>query len=662
MNGDVVTADRLRGILALAVAAAAVLFAPVEARALPGDARLGCLSGDTQVGPSPGSGACALTAGAAAGGTNSGLGELTYPVASADGRNVYAATFAGVVTFNRDPATGALTFAGCITGDENPDDPCTEIAGATASGSDSGLGNVSGIALAADDRNLYVTAQGDDAVATFSRNPSTGALSFVECHSGQTGVCGNPQNGGLFPISKTVTGSGTGFNGTAAIAVHPNDEALVTASRGDDAITAFIRNPDGRLQYAGCFTGDTGVGSGGSGACNDAPLGTSNNGSGSGFDGVSALAFSPDGLNLYATAQLDHSLISFADGGGGLEFERCVTGDRTGSGSDGTGRCFDLDEGAGASVPLATADGSGSPLESPALPVVSPDGLDIYVISPGAGVSHFTRGLAPPDPEQGAPLFFSCISGLQDGPAACAKTPKTGDYSGLLQTWDAEIAPDGANLYVQTSRFFSGSDGVATLRRTGDGSLAFTRCLTGDTLAGPAGSGACSAVPGAQPGAINSGLSFASGLAIAPGGEHLYSTSFADSAISWLGDEPDAAAPVLRLSGRKKQSSRKRITVRAKCDEACRVTIRAAGKAKVKVRSSRSRTKTKKVRLNVKPVSKTVTAGKKATFRLRFRGGKTKRLVRRAIRTNGTIKLKLVGRASDTSGNRSRAGFTLTIR
>ena len=634
MDGDVVRAHRLRGILALLTATAAICFAPAAAQALPGDARLGCLTGDTQVGPSPGSGACTLTPGAVPNGTNSGLGQLSDPVTSADGKNVYAATFNGVATFNRDPATGALTFAGCISGDQNPDDPCSEIPGATENGFGSGLGSASGIAMSADDQNLYVTASGDDAVATFSRNPSTGALSFVECHSGVTGVCGNPLNGGSSPISRTANGSNTGLGGFSAIVVHPNDQALFGASFIDDAITAFIRNPDGRLAYVGCFTGNTGVGSGGSGACQDAPLGTGNNGSGSGFDGVSALAFSPEGLNFYATAERDHSLISFAAGGRGLEFDRCVTGDRTGSGSDGTGRCLDLDEGAGASVPLATADGIGSPLESPASPVVSPDGLDIYVISPGAGVSHFTRGLAPPDPQQGAPLFFSCISGLQDGPAACAKTPKTGDYSGLLQTWDAEIAPDGANLYVQTSRFFSGSDGVATLRRTGDGSLAFTRCLTGDTLAGPAGSGACSAVPGAQPGAINSGLGFASGLAIAPGGEHLYSTSLADSAISWLGDEAGTAVlkakiGKVKVKGPNRVKRKKSATYRIKVSNsgnaaATGVRLKVKGKG-VKAKKSVGKIGVKKTR-TVKVRLKTRKPGKvKVMFRVTSKnaGGKT---------------------------------------
>ena len=93
-------------------AAAALLFGPSAAQALPSDSRLGCLSGASQLGPPPGSGACQLTDAAGASGSDSGLQWLADPIVSADGRNVYAAARSSVVTFNRNAATGAVTFAG----------------------------------------------------------------------------------------------------------------------------------------------------------------------------------------------------------------------------------------------------------------------------------------------------------------------------------------------------------------------------------------------------------------------------------------------------------------------------------------------------------------------------------------------------------------------
>ncbi len=419
---------RTRRVFALLVALAATALIPATAQALPSDERLGCLSGATQLGPPPGSSACSLTPGAQANGTNSGLEGIAAPLVSPDGRNVYALGFASVLTFDRDPATGAVSFSGCISGEQNPADPCTEIPGATENGSGSGLGNASDVAISGDGENLYVAASSDASVATFSRNTTSGALSFIECHSGETGTCGNPLNGGN-PITRTPNGLGSGFNSASGIAVHPNDQAVFSTSPGDDAITAFVRNPDGRLAYAGCFTGDTGAGSGGSGACNDSPQGTTAFGIDSGFNGVNSLAFSPDGLNFYATARSDSSLIAFAAGGGGaLEFERCVTGDKGGSGSDGNDKCLDLDAGAGAAVPLATTDGEDSPLDSPTSVVVSPDGLDLYVNSLDYGIAHFSRGLPPPDAQKGAPLFFSCLSGLSGHcplPAARHRRPGT---------------------------------------------------------------------------------------------------------------------------------------------------------------------------------------------------------------------------------------------
>ena len=177
----------------------------------------------------------------------------------------------------------------------------------------SGLGNTDEIAISGDGENLYAVSPGDSAIATFSRNTATGSLSFVECHSGITGVCGNPLNGGN-AIPTTADGAGSGLRSFSGVSIHPNQQALFGVSRTDDAITAFLRNPDGELSYVGCFTGSTSVGSSGSGACQDSPQGTTASGADSGWNGLEHITISPDGLNLYAAAADDHSLVSFAAG------------------------------------------------------------------------------------------------------------------------------------------------------------------------------------------------------------------------------------------------------------------------------------------------------------------------------------------------------------
>src|SRR5204862_5236392 len=78
----------------------------------------GCITGDTDLGPS-GSGACVQIPSATPGGDNSGLGFLSSPAVSADGKSLYAASDpdSAMARFRRRPATGALDYRGCITGE-----------------------------------------------------------------------------------------------------------------------------------------------------------------------------------------------------------------------------------------------------------------------------------------------------------------------------------------------------------------------------------------------------------------------------------------------------------------------------------------------------------------------------------------------------------------
>src|SRR4029079_680213 len=71
----------------------------------------GCITGDKRSGPS-GSGACAQTPDATADGSGSGLAGLQSMALSADGKWLYGGTGAAVVSFRRDPQTGAITYRG----------------------------------------------------------------------------------------------------------------------------------------------------------------------------------------------------------------------------------------------------------------------------------------------------------------------------------------------------------------------------------------------------------------------------------------------------------------------------------------------------------------------------------------------------------------------
>ena len=94
----------------------------------------------------------------------------TYQAASValspDGEHVYVAAAGGsVAVFSRDPTSGALAFV-----DKEEDGEA---------GVD-GLGGAGTVVVSPDGGHVYVASYFDDALAVFSRNPTSGALTFVQ--------------------------------------------------------------------------------------------------------------------------------------------------------------------------------------------------------------------------------------------------------------------------------------------------------------------------------------------------------------------------------------------------------------------------------------------------------------------------------------------------
>ncbi|HEX6131083.1 MAG TPA: beta-propeller fold lactonase family protein, partial [Actinomycetota bacterium] len=101
-------------------------------------------------------------------------GDVTL---SPDGEHVYVTTWDdwGVVVFARDPATGVLTFVEA------------EFDGGGATG----LINATTVELSPDGKHVYVASEGSDAVAVFARDAGSGELTFVEAEfDGMGGVDG----------------------------------------------------------------------------------------------------------------------------------------------------------------------------------------------------------------------------------------------------------------------------------------------------------------------------------------------------------------------------------------------------------------------------------------------------------------------------------------
>jgi 6-phosphogluconolactonase (cycloisomerase 2 family) len=85
-----------------------------------------------------------------------------------------------------------------------------------------GLDGARGVAVSPDGAHVYVTGRIDDAVATFARDPATGALSFVE-------------------LDKDGMGGVDGLDDASLAAASPDGAHLYVAGQLDDAVATFAR-------------------------------------------------------------------------------------------------------------------------------------------------------------------------------------------------------------------------------------------------------------------------------------------------------------------------------------------------------------------------------------------------------------------------------------
>jgi 6-phosphogluconolactonase (cycloisomerase 2 family) len=250
----------------------------------------------------------------------SGLRGVSRVVISPDGSSLYTSSpkTSSVAEFRRDPTTGALAYGGCITGEygrgTGTGDPCTPIPTAVDVGFDSGMWLIKQLAISRDGRSLYGLSRGDDAVVSFSRDTTTGALAYAGCITSNSELAediGNPNPCATVP-GASPEGDGSGLDGPGALALSPSGRSLVVASPADSALSRFARNPaNGALSYKGCLAANAKLGPS-TGPC------TLAKGKGGahqlGFAGLSSLAFA--GGKLFATASGQSAVSSFSVAGG----------------------------------------------------------------------------------------------------------------------------------------------------------------------------------------------------------------------------------------------------------------------------------------------------------------------------------------------------------
>ena len=314
------------------------------------------------------------------GNTINGLDQARSVTVSPDGNFLYAAgrDDDAVATFSRNTTTGALTFV------EEDIDGIDDGSGNIING----LGQARSVTVSPDGNFLYAAGQSDNAVATFSRNTTTGALTFVEVD-----------------IDGTDDGSGNminGLGGAIAVTVSPDGNFLYAAGQSDNAIATFSRNTTtGALTFV------------------EEDINGMDDGFGNMINGLSAaesVAVSPDGNFLYAAGRDDDAVVTFS--------RNATTGALTFIEVDING----------------TDDGFGNTIQGldGATPVtVSSDGNFLYAGSQnGSAVVTFSRNAAT-----GALTFLEAdIDGMDDGFGNA--------INGVANSLSVTVSPDDNFVYA----------------------------------------------------------------------------------------------------------------------------------------------------------------------------------------------------------------------
>ena len=184
---------------------------------------------------------------------------------SPDGKNLYATGYLdnAVTVFNRDNGTGKLTFVHVLKDtDEGVD----------------GLSVALGIAISPNGRHVYATGYLDDAIASFSRNSTTGVLTFI---------------GAVKDTDPAIDG----LSGARDVIVSSDGARVYVVGTLDNSISVFDRD-----EYTGALT------------YRDIQKDGMNNLSG--LKRPYAAAITPDGSHLYITSSVDETIGVFRIGAG----------------------------------------------------------------------------------------------------------------------------------------------------------------------------------------------------------------------------------------------------------------------------------------------------------------------------------------------------------
>jgi DNA-binding beta-propeller fold protein YncE len=388
---------------------------------------------------------------------------------SPDGKNVYVASSQSnaIAVFKRNSRSGTLGQRSGAAG-------CIAAGGVSGCATAVGLVRPNSVTVSRDGANVYATSVGSNAVTTFSRNPSTGALTQAGDGSGcisnaaltgcSTGraldgpdiVTVSPDGAnvyvGAFPGSAVAVFARDGATGaltqpaddTGCLTNAPTDgctsaiglgspEGMAVSADGNNVYVAAALSNDVAVLDRDPSTGALTQANDGSGCISNAALTGCT--TGTQLSGADAVAVSPEDADVYVTSLFSNSLTSFARTAGTGELAQL----------SGTSACAIYVLAVGCSLARAMSGAEGL--------AVSADGASVYAAAyQSNAIVVFNRSSE----------FGSLIQ--KSRRAGCLTTSKTPDCSrarALKQVGSVALSPDSRYLYAAAYA----SNAVSVFRR-----------------------------------------------------------------------------------------------------------------------------------------------------------------------------------------------------